>query len=78
MPICGKSFFIFGSNYDDLCLPVNEFLIVMAQLCHMPLAEWSHESTIENKQDVGLSLEIGKSDRFSLKILKDEIRSRGV
>jgi hypothetical protein len=44
----------------------------------MLLAEWSGEAAIEYKQYIRFSLEIGQAHGFTLKILQDKIRSRGV
>ena len=44
----------------------------------MLLAEWSGESTIENQQDIKLSLEVCQRDSFPFDIHQGEIRSGGI
>jgi hypothetical protein len=59
-------------------LPFNKFLIILAQLRHVPLAEGSGKATIENQQYIQFSAIIRKMDSVTLKILQDEIGSGGV
>ena len=68
-PIGFKCLGILWSDHQNLSLPLNKFLKVMAQLRHMPLAKWSDKPTVENQQDVRLTFEIGQLNRFSTKIL---------
>jgi hypothetical protein len=67
-PISGKSFGIFWANHDYLSLPFNKFLIILAQLRHLPLAEWSGKPPIKYKEYVRLTVEIGQADGFTLVI----------
>jgi hypothetical protein len=58
-PIGFKCFRIFRTDHNHLRLPFFKFQIVLAQLRHVPLAEWSGKAAIEYEQYVGLPFEIG-------------------
>jgi hypothetical protein len=58
VPVIYESCFVIWTNDQDLCLEFDEVLIVPAQLRHVPAAEWSKESPVEDKQNVFLTLEL--------------------
>ncbi len=41
-----------GADCDDLRIPPDKFLVVLAQLRHVPAAVRSHESPVEDQHDV--------------------------
>ncbi len=53
-PVGRKSPLIFWTDHHDARLALDKFLIVLAQLRHMPLAEWSDEPSVEYKQEIRL------------------------
>jgi hypothetical protein len=59
LPIGRKGFGIFRANHDHLCLPFDEFWVVLAQLRHMRLAEASDKGAVENQQHVRFTMKIG-------------------
>jgi hypothetical protein len=73
-----KGFRIIGTNNDHLSLTFDEFLIVLAQLRHVPLAKWSGKATVEHEQNIFFAVKIGQANRLTLEILQGEIRGRGV
>ena len=58
LPIAGKSAGIFGTEYQNLGILFYEFIVILAQLRHMPLAERSEETAIENQQHILFVLKI--------------------
>ena len=69
---------VFRPHHNDLGLPAGKFLVVLAQLRPMLLAEGSSESAVEHQQDIGLSFKIRKLDSLSLKICQGKIGCGGV
>jgi len=67
-PIGLKSLCVFRADHHHLRPPLDEFLIVLAQLRHVPLAEWSDKGAVEDQQHVGFAAKIGKTNAFSLEI----------
>jgi hypothetical protein len=78
LPISCKGFGVFRANNDHLSLTFDEVLIVLAQLRHVPLAEWSGKAAVENQQHVRFAAKIGQANRLTLEILQSEIWGRGV
>lgn len=74
-PVGSESSVIFRTDHDNFGLAVHKFLKVMAQLRHMPLAEWSGKAAVEDDQDVVCSAEIGELNGFTPEIIEGEIGS---
>ncbi len=55
IPVLAELLRAFWANDDDEGVAKYEFLIVLAQLRHLPLAEWSYKPTIEHQKHVFLS-----------------------
>ena len=66
---------IFRTNREDASLPFFKFQIVLAQLRHVPLAEWSGKTAVEHQQDICLSFEIGQAYYLTLEIRQGKVRS---
>ena len=49
LPVSLKRLRIFRTNNDNLRISIFKFLVVLTQLRHMPLAKWSHKSTVEDQ-----------------------------
>ncbi len=77
-PISLKSLCIFRADDHHLRPPFDEFLIVLAQLRHVPLAERSGKGAVEDQQYVGFAAKIGEANGLSLEIRQSEIRRRGI
>jgi len=78
LPIRCKSFAIFRTNNDHLSLPLDKFLIILAQLRHVPLAEWSGKAAVEHEQNVRFTAEIRKAKQLTLEIEQGDIGGGGV
>jgi hypothetical protein len=52
MPEIGERCLVFGADGHDIRISLKEFIIIPAQLRHMPAAVWSHETAVENQQYV--------------------------
>jgi hypothetical protein len=76
--ICFESGGILWANDDYLGPPLNKFRILLAQLRHMPLAEWSGEGPVEYQQHIGFSAEIGKPEWSAFEIYQGKVWSRGI
>jgi hypothetical protein len=61
-----------------LSLPFEKILVVLAQLRHMPLAEWSKKAAVENEQYVRIAAKISQANWLALEIDQGEVRGRGV
>lgn len=48
-PVFPKSLSIFRSHHDHFCFPLYEFIVVLAQLRHVLLAERSGEPAVEHQ-----------------------------
>ena len=48
------------TDCDDLCVSLGEPLIILAQLRHVPAAEWSGKAPVEDQEKVFLSFEFRK------------------
>jgi len=73
-----KSAGVLRAKDDDLRVTFFEFLKVLAQLRHVPLAKGSGKTAIEDQNNVALTFEIGKTDLVAVKIVQCEIGSRGI
>lgn len=78
LPVGGERLSIFRANHNDFGPAVLEFLMVLAQLHHVPLAEWSGKAAVENEQNIRPPAKIGQSDRFAPEIFQRKIGCRGV
>jgi len=78
LPIGLKGFGIFWPDHNYLRLPFDEFWVILAQLRHMPLAEWSDKGAVENQQHVRFTMKIGQANGFTLEILQGKIGGGGV
>lgn len=77
-PVGGEGQSIFRPNHDDLSLATLKFLVVMAQLHHMLLAERSEKAPVENEQHIRLPAKIGQADQLIPEVLQGKIGCRGV
>jgi hypothetical protein len=57
--IVGKFTGIFGPGDQNHHIPLDEFLLISAQLRQVRAAEWSVKAPVQDQQDVFLSLELG-------------------
>jgi len=65
-------------SYDnDLGVVIDEGLVILAQLRHMPAAEGSLETAVKHQQDLFASLERGKLKSVSPVVLHVDFGSRG-
>jgi len=48
-PIHGKRIRILGSDHNHFGILSDKFVIVLAQLRHVPAAEWSEKTTVEDQ-----------------------------
>jgi hypothetical protein len=58
VPVVTKCFRVIWTNDQNLGLTFCEFIVVPAQLRHVPVAEWSKESPVEDQQYVILTFEL--------------------
>lgn len=72
-PVRCKGAGIFWTQDDHLSLPFCEFLVVLAQLRHVPAAEWSKKATVEHEQHVRFAAKIGQANRLTLEIAQGEV-----
>ena len=49
-PVSRKSTGIFRAQHNHLRLACDKFRVILAQLRHVPLAEWSGETMVEDQQ----------------------------
>ena len=77
-PIFYERIFIFRANDENHSVFVLKFLVVLAQLRHMPTAERSDKAAVENQQHGLLTTEIGQSNLLAAKVGQFEIRGGGV
>jgi hypothetical protein len=49
----------FGTNHHNLRAGSNKLFVVMAQLRHVPLAEWSGEAAVQDENYMAFAFEIG-------------------
>ena len=52
----------FRADHQDLRAGSNKFVVIMTQLRHMPLAEWSSKSAVQDENDMIETLKIRKRD----------------
>ncbi len=62
LPIVKKCLCVITPDHDDLSFMLYKFFMILTQLRHMPLAKVSKQPTIENQEDILLSLKICKAD----------------
>ena len=74
LPVLGKGICIFRSDDHDLGFLLCEFVIVLAQLRHVPPAERSDKAAVEDQQDVLLALKICQADCASVEIGQCKVR----
>ncbi len=48
LPVCCEGFVLFRTEDDHLCLPLDEFLVILVQLRQMLLAERSGKTAVED------------------------------
>ncbi len=77
-PIRFKGAGIFRTYDDHLGLPLDEFLVILAQLRHVPAAEWSNEAAVEHEQDMRCAAKIGQAKWLALIIGQGEVRGGGI
>jgi len=52
LPVFAEGCLVFRPDDDHYGLAGGKFLIILAQLRHVPAAEWSHKAAVENQQDI--------------------------
>jgi len=52
LPILGEGCLVLRSDDDHFGLAGAKFMIVLAQLRHVPAAEWSHKAAVEDQQEI--------------------------
>lgn len=77
-PIGFKGFGVFRADNDDPSLPLNEFQIILAQLCQMRTAEGSGETAVEYQQNIGLAFKTRQAYGLTQKIIQGEIGGEGI
>jgi hypothetical protein len=78
LPIGCKGFGVFGAEDDNLRLSLDKFLMILAQLRHVPLAEWSGQAAVEDQHHMRFAAEIGQADGLTQEIGQAEIGSGGM
>jgi hypothetical protein len=73
IPILVKVFLGIGPDCDHGCVPLDESIIILAQLRHVPAAVGSEETAVEHQIDILLPFKVGKRDRFTLCVFEGEI-----
>ncbi len=74
-PVHGKCLRPFGSNHNHFRLLRDKLIIVPTQLRHVPAAERSEESAIEDQQNVFVSAKIREADFVTAEVGQCEIGS---
>lgn len=72
-PVQRKCQTVFRSNHQDHGVLFCEFVVILAQLRHVPSAEGSEKAAIENEQDVLLQVKICEADLIAVEIGQCEI-----
>ena len=72
-PIQRKCEAVFGADHHDHGILCCEFVIILAQLRHVPSAVGSEKAAIENQEDILLCLEICEINFVSVEIGQREI-----
>lgn len=62
LPVGRKTFGIFGADHYNGNVARYKLVIVLAQLRHMLLAEWSDKGAVENQQHVFLAAQISQAE----------------
>lgn len=78
LPVCGKGQCIFGANYHDFDILFQKFVVLTAQLRHVPLAVGSKKAAVKNQEYVLFLFKIGKAEFFSVEICQCEVWSGDV
>jgi len=76
--IIGELLGVFRTDDENGRVAFAKLFINLAQLRHVRAAERSLETTVENQQNVLLTLVVGERNRMTLVILQHEIGCRGV
>jgi hypothetical protein len=73
-PVHEKCLGALGSNHNHFRVLRDKLVIVLAQLRHVPAAERSEESAVEDQQNVFVSAKIRETDLVSVEVSQCEIR----
>jgi len=78
MEVFFKSVAIFRAYDQDLSPNFLKLVMILAQLRHVPAAERSDETAVEDQQDLLLTFKIGQCHLLAVEIFKSKIRGWGV
>jgi hypothetical protein len=68
-PIFLEGGLVIRTHYQDYRIFCIEFVVISAQLRHMPAAEWSKKAAIEDQDNILLKFVIGKTDWLPIIII---------
>ena len=69
-----KGIRIFRADHNHFGPVLHKFWVILTQLRHMPLAEWSGESAVEYQQYIVLAKQVRKAEGLAFVVRQGEIR----
>jgi hypothetical protein len=78
MPVSFKGPGVLRTNHNHLRLPLEKLRIILTQLRHVPLAEWSGEAAVEDQQYICFSAKIRQTHSVPPEVLQGEIGGKRV